>query len=1167
MQSKKLLFVLLFISKFTFAAWVNMNTGISDKLNDVRFWSSNGVLAGNKGIYYTTTGGNGAGSWTRFKIITSHSDSVIYNHTQFYAMATSTTNQVYICGKDTVNNQAIILYLDISSLTYSIVYTGTSGSRLNSITFNTANTLLYAVGNNGLVIRSNLTTYTVVNVGTTQTLNSIQVNGTYIAIVGNQVILNCTDSGTLTANIYNYPSLNIKDGYPFASNNISGVGAAVYSFNVPGTYTTNYNYDHIPMNGNNLFYSTSGFYIATDHGIYKTDYYINYAEKQITSGNANINKVWFITNYSATGYAVGDNGLLMSTTNSGNPVKPYAKLYNLIIGCIGASSTLIGNPGSAPSCSWYLNGNFLINGCTATYTFTIAGTYTLSYVVWNSDYIYDTVSQVIAIAIPPAINFATTLSDSILCKKEAVQIGIDSSQSNYNYHLKIFGSTSVYGSVAGTGSAVILHSDSLTQGGNYYINVQSAYSQCYKSFTDTMKIIVEHTKADFHSALINADVNENNRFFQTCGDAQNFLWNFPAGTNTLQSSSAKLSGIQFSNTGPTNIQLICWSNNGCYDSITKPGPMVYHEPIPEDTCWAQMSNGLNPPASFSGNVGIASSTSTRDGYLMAGTAYRELYPSRYANTYGRITTGGGELVKYSRNGVLKWVVINKDTTGSLFVPKINSVYSDDKQNIFITGEIGSGNIYTNDGDSIVPNHYCYLAKLDSTGALIWHITFYDAVPSGNYDITFYHIKTDHSGNIYLTGVCRQGASIDKGGVITPIPVATGSSNYCLMKLDSLGNLIWNASLDLNNTNGANIMSFDVDKNNNVYMTGDCEHTSYFYSANTSTFMTLTEPVGTYGGRMFAAKYDSLGSVIWVMKGTTTNVINGGATGNSIASDANGNSYITGVTDADMSTTLNFEVTDASSVVTTYPNVGVYYLMKVSPNGTVIWVTGSERVINTGASSSKSSLCLHKNIISVVGQLNIYSNNMWSGNLLSTNGSGVYIGDVSGNFFIADYDTTGLIQKVNITGNVISSGAPKEIFRDNHDMYYITGGVSNQGTFTVFNDSIHPFGQYGSYIGKMGLYGCNVNSIVTSANPQKENNGNDISVYPNPVEINLIIDLGKSENSHIQIFNMMGQKVFEHNYSSSMISINKKEFATGNGIYFVQITGANKNMVNRKVVVN
>ncbi|MBN8697864.1 MAG: hypothetical protein J0L87_15140 [Bacteroidetes bacterium] len=660
---KAFLLYILFSSQL-FANWSDLNTGIVDNLKGVRFWGTNGVVVGEKGFYYTQTGGNGPSSWNRFVITANYTDSLVYEQCSFSAIDSHTSNIAYICGQDTIANRSVIFSFNVNTLTYAIVFVGPVGSALNNIKFNTTGSLLFAVGDNGFVVRSNLSAYNIVSIGINNDLNSVSVNAGKVVIAGDGVMVNCTDNGsTLIPTVYNHPLVDIRSAYPVNSTSIYGVGSTFYKFTSGGgVYTSMSNYDPVILNGNDIFYSTSGFYIATNSGIYLTDFNATYAEFQVNSGNLKYNKIWFTSTSSTLGYAVGPNGLVVKTSQGGVPNKPYARILSSNINCKGDLSSLVAHPGSATNCNWVLNSLPISSTCGGlNYTFNTEGTYTLSYIVWNSSGIYDTVSKIIEVVLPPLTNITVDVNDSILCKKEAIVITLDTSQVGYVYSLNTAMQSNNLGACMGGNGSAILNSDSLDTGGSYFIKVTSTLSQCYKIITDSIDIVVEKTKANFHNSYINSNTTEINTIFDNSDDAQNYLWTFPVGSSPV-SSSIQNPTVSFTIPGYNEIKLVVWSDNGCFDSIVKTGPFVYIEPQPEDTCWAFAVDGEDPPYVNYYSPGFLDINKVKTGYLISGRTYKDIFTSRLGLSYGRTETRGGVLCRYSSNGVLKWMIMNRDFT-------------------------------------------------------------------------------------------------------------------------------------------------------------------------------------------------------------------------------------------------------------------------------------------------------------------------------------------------------------------------------------------------------------------------------------------------------------------------------------------------------------------------
>ncbi len=187
MRISFIIILTLFVQK-SFAGWTDLNTGINDELTGVVFWGNNGMVSGHKGLYYTTTGGNGPASWTRYSVIGNANDSLIYEHTKFshaYSDFTSVPDRVFACGTDTVNNRAVIFYFDLSMLSHYIVYYGDPGTSLNRIGIDPSDSWCFAVGNNGLVVRFGTVNAAIVPSSLTDDLKSIHFFGTNLCMGSN----------------------------------------------------------------------------------------------------------------------------------------------------------------------------------------------------------------------------------------------------------------------------------------------------------------------------------------------------------------------------------------------------------------------------------------------------------------------------------------------------------------------------------------------------------------------------------------------------------------------------------------------------------------------------------------------------------------------------------------------------------------------------------------------------------------------------------------------------------------------------------------------------------------------------------------------------------------------------------------------------------------------
>jgi len=140
-------------------------------------------------------------------------------------------------------------------------------------------------------------------------------------------------------------------------------------------------------------------------------------------------------------------------------------------------------------------------------------------------------------------------------------------------------------------------------------------------------------------------------------------------------------------------------------------------------------------------------------------------------------------------------------------------------------------------------------KLSTTHALEWNETW-DGSSGGD---SGYGIALDGSGNAFITG------STNSGGI------AAGLDNFCLLKYDSSGNLLWDRTWGGSaNELGRGIA---VDGSGNVFISGE----------------TYIRGVGSYA--FLFLKYDSSGNMLWNKTGR--------GRGYGIAVDGSGNVFITG----------------------------------------------------------------------------------------------------------------------------------------------------------------------------------------------------------------------------------------------------------------------------------
>ena len=347
----------------------------------------------------------------------------------------------------------------------------------------------------------------------------------------------------------------------------------------------------------------------------------------------------------------------------------------------------------------------------------------------------------------------------------------------------------------------------------------------------------------------------------------------------------------------------------------------------------------------------------------------------------------------------------------------------------------SGNIYVA-GLSVVSwgsplralsgNGDAFVAKLDSSGTLLWH-TF---LGGNTYDRGF-SIALDGNGNIYISG-----SSYGTWG--NPIQAHYGNSDAFIAKLDSSGNLLWNTFFGNPSTydDGHGIT---VDETGNVYLAG-----------------TLGAP-GAYVA--FVAKFDPSGNLTWALPMGGS----GYDQASSVVVDASGNIFVSGISEATWGSPLRAFSTGTDS-----------FIAKINPTGSLIW--------NTFLGGSGIEDSIYSIVLDESGNIYAtgYSDATWgnpiqaysagrdtltlkldsSGNLLwNTFMGGIYdefntsiVVDGIGNIYVTGENSVnyGVVLIYNSSGSLLSetaiSGSGYGIARDENGNTYVTGkSINSWGT--------------------------------------------------------------------------------------------------------------------------
>jgi len=594
----------LFITQNAFATWTNLNTGINDNLTGIAFQGNYGVVSGEHGLYYTSTGGMGASAWTRFDIQNNPSDASIYNNTRFTHCDThydGSTFKVFACGKDTVANKGVIFQFSPVTQTYNLVYYGYVGSGLNDFDYNphvgtSSNYSYIAVGEDGLILGFDANSSAILDSTLSYNLNAIDIakgqNTIWIATVGAMIYANYyTSNGTFLINEYTTNSI-FEDVFVVDHNTGYAVGEHYYERDGNPNITLQDNYYADPLNGRVIFSDTSYYvYVGTDDGIY-TSIDLGTWANDLTTLERFPSTIGMAINGLCKDnvfYACGDNGVVLRY-DAFEYTKPYIEFAIYTNGCVGSNVSLaLSNNGTSLGNLLYLNDSligYIDANSPHSHTFDTVGLQTLKVVNLRNNLPVDSAFYQFNVVDTPDVNLNYLATNTTICQEGRIDITIDSAEANTTYTLHKPTQWLITRGSASTGTTMVpslsFQSNVLSDTGPYMLRATSDIMPCAAWFPDSIIVDVDKTIARVHSGKINTEVNQDVHFYEQCTDAQYYTWYFDGGaTDSISNLADPINA--FSQTGRHNIKLVCWNDNGCYDSTTVLGPMVYTPPAVHDS--------------------------------------------------------------------------------------------------------------------------------------------------------------------------------------------------------------------------------------------------------------------------------------------------------------------------------------------------------------------------------------------------------------------------------------------------------------------------------------------------------------------------------------------------------------------------------------------------------
>ena len=489
-------------------------------------------------------------------------------------------------------------------------------------------------------------------------------------------------------------------------------------------------------------------------------------------------------------------------------------------------------------------------------------------------------------------------------------------------------------------------------------------------------------------------------YYSNSIEANNFFWEFQPNSNILNSTLENPTNY-FLSTGSTQVKLIAWSNNGCYDSITKTGTYIFTPTTPIDSCW------VNHDISGSSLLSEVYHTKKgRTGYFSSGI----LAPNKAFGTQQGDTIissiSGGYLIKSDNNGVSKWMVYSDSY--------ITSSDEDSQGFLYITIQRGATYFIDNSNDTVLFNISSEgaIIKLDSLGVTQWYRSGFNFNP--------HKVAIDKSDSVYVlfrhfnyfsgtpTLLSFNGNTTDSLGVDYP------NLGFGLLKLGPGGDYIWEITFeDFGSPYSFPNEALEFDAFNNIYLNKSFKTIINIHQPSGNTY-TLTQPMNETYSKPYVVKFNSEGELIWLTYSKKEDNLPYHITSFDFYLDADGNSYMTG------RNRDHLICIDATGDTTRFDK-GQFYVQKLNVNGGCEWIVGSSTRNGQG-----ESITMYNNELFVILTPYYYppTSSIQTIYFVNEDSTGIELNlETLGHYYIAVYDTLGNVLRILTSSN---NSAPANI---------------------------------------------------------------------------------------------------------------------------------------------
>lgn len=494
----------------------------------------------------------------------------------------------------------------------------------------------------------------------------------------------------------------------------------------------------------------------------------------------------------------------------------------------------------------------------------------------------------------------------------------------------------------------------------------------------------------------------------------------------------------------------------------------------------------------------------------------------FTNT-GMTNTGEIYLAKFDPDGNLLWA----KKEGGLGFDMVYSVATDTSGNVLVAGSFNNAITFgtttlTHGG---VGN---FLVKYDPEGNVLWAKRY----AADNEWLAVYRVKTDASGNIYMTGYYTSPQISFDGIVLTNnnYDETIGNGTPFLAKFDENGNTIWAKGAQRSgNTNFQNIASdLAIDGSGNVFMGG------YFFSETIQfDLLSITNPsFGQPRPNVFMVKYDANGDTTWARTVTPGSFQNNFIF--SVNADSAGNSFFGG--------TFTSTITLDDTTLTASGSGNKLFVLKLDASGNLVW---GRTAANSGYGGVDSADTDADGNLYVAGTFNGTSINFGSGN--------INVADQSGNFFVTKYNASnGSIGWVRLGGPTNINNRISIDCKNQNELY--VGAFFFSSTISLGNISLQKTATtgYNILVAKLNYTPLGLDDVTD----------NGLTLWPNPATASVTIE-NLSPQSSFGLYDNTGKQVSSGRWQNPTEVLETSQLPTG--VYLLKVSNNQGETAVKKIV--